>query len=415
MGTSGSEPHKVPKSHNFLLERAGRHWDGMPMPGISISDLSRTAIDAYRAKAVERGRHTESDVYVPDEQVISDLKLIDESPEGSGNMMRAAMLMFHPDPERFVTGCSVKIAYYAPEGAYGQNKKDDIIFQDEIHGPLMLQADKVVDLVYTKYLKALTSYEGLQRIETFMTPRGAFREVILNAINHKLYESGNPIQISVYEDRMIVFNQGYWPDDIDLEDIYTKKHSSYPHNPNLSKVFFNAGEIEAYGGGFARIRMECERYGAPYPELTITPNGVTVEIRACEQYMKLLKYGRYWETYPEFRSHTISPLLDSDGERITDDQGLPIVAEEIKELDASTLASIDRMAEILAEKLNDREKERYDPLFQYLKTHDTIDARVAMQLTGKSSSTVNRYLKHLASLGVLKPVGNVRTTSYHRA
>jgi ATP-dependent DNA helicase RecG len=272
----------------------------------------------------------------------------------------------------------------------------------------------VVDLVYTKYLKALTSYEGLQRIETFMTPRGAFREVILNAINHKLYESGNPIQISVYEDRIIVFNQGYWPDDIDLEDIYTKKHSSYPHNPNLSKVFFNAGEIEAYGGGFARIRMECERYGAPYPELTITPNGVTVEIRACEQYMKLLKYGRYWETYPEFRSHTISPLLDSDGERITDDQGLPIVAEEITELDASTLASIDRMAETLAEKLNDREKERYDPLFQYLKTHDTINARIATQLTGKSSSTVNRYLKHLASLGVLELVGNARKTAYRR-
>ena len=219
--------------------------------------------------------------------------------------MRAAVLMFHPDPERFVTGASVKVAYYAPEGAYGANKSDDIIYQDEVHGPLMLQADKVVDLVYTKYLKALTSYEGLQRVETYMTPRGAFREVILNAINHKLYESGNPVQVSVYDDRIVVFNQGRWPEDIDLADVYTRKHSSYPHNPNLSKVFFNAGEIEAYGGGFAKIKIECDRYGAPYPELTVTPNGVTVEMKACELYLKLLKYGRYWKTYPEFKSRRV--------------------------------------------------------------------------------------------------------------
>ncbi len=107
---------------------------------------------------------------------------------------------------------------------YGANKSDDIIYHDEIRGPLMLQVDKVVDIVYSKYLKALTSYEGLQRIETYMSPRGAFREVILNAINHKLYESGNPIQISVYEDRIVVFNQGHWPEDIDLNEVYRKKH-----------------------------------------------------------------------------------------------------------------------------------------------------------------------------------------------
>jgi predicted nuclease of restriction endonuclease-like (RecB) superfamily len=92
-----------------------------------------------------------------------------------------------------------------------------------------------------------------------MTPREAFREVILNAINHKLYESGNPIQISVYEDKIVVFNQGFWPEDIELEDLYTRKHSSYPHNPNLSRTFFNSGEIEAYGSGFGKRQIERAR------------------------------------------------------------------------------------------------------------------------------------------------------------
>lgn len=108
-----------------------------------------------------------------------------------------------------------------------------------------------------------------------------------------------------------MFNQGHWPEDIDPGDVYTTKHSSYPHNPILSRTFFNAGEIEAYGGGFARIRMECDRHDAPYPELAVTPNGVTVVVRACEQYMRLLRYGRYWETYPEFRRRDATLLEDA--------------------------------------------------------------------------------------------------------
>lgn len=97
--------------------------------------------------------------------------------KNTGQLKRAAVLMFHPDPEEYVTGAFVKIAYFAPKGAYGANKSDDIIYHDEIHGPLMFQTDKIVDMVYSKYLKALTSYDGLQRIETYMTPKGAFREV----------------------------------------------------------------------------------------------------------------------------------------------------------------------------------------------------------------------------------------------
>ena len=333
---------------SFLMERAGRYWDGVSMPGINTSNLDATALEAYRNKAVRSGRHKLEEVSVPDEQIISDLKLFDLTPKGNGNMMRSAILMFHPDPELYVTGASIKVAYYAPVGAYGANKSDDIIYHDEIHGPLLLQVDKVVDLVYTKYLKALISYDGLQRIETFMTPKEAFHEVILNAICHKLYESGNPIQISVYEDKIIVFNQGYWPEDIKLKDVYSKKHSSYPHNPNISRVFFNSGEIEAYGSGFEKIKIACDKANAPYPELEITPNGVTIVIKACDLYLKLLRYGRYWNTYPE----TIKENNNTQMERF--------------------LSSLSKS-----------EKERFLPIVDHLKTHETIKNADGVILTHK--------------------------------
>ena len=205
----------------------------------------------------------------------------------------------------------------------------------------------------------------------------------------------------MYDDRIVVFNQGHWPEDIDLTDLHPKKHSSYPHNQNLSKAFFNAGEIEAYGGGFAKIKIECDKFSAPYPELSVTPNGVTVEIRACDLYMKLLKYGRYWQTHPEFKSKSASLLEYEDGEWIADSDGAPLIVEEIKPLDPATIKSIDRMNEILAKELSESEKERISPIYDYLKKNDVIDARIAMQVTGKPSSTVNRYIQRLISLEVL--------------
>lgn len=165
---------------NFLLERAGKTWDAVPMPEVSISDLSKEALDAFRKKAVAKKRMTQTEVDAPDDVLLHDLKLYDKE-----QLIRAAVLMFHPDPEQFVTGAYIKIAYFAPAGAYGQNKVDDIIYSDDIHGSLMTQVDKAIDLIYTKYLKALISYDKLQRIEPFPWPQEGFREILLNAVNLK--------------------------------------------------------------------------------------------------------------------------------------------------------------------------------------------------------------------------------------
>ncbi|MFR7809764.1 MAG: hypothetical protein ACLU4N_11075 [Butyricimonas faecihominis] len=65
-----------------------------------------------------------------------------------------------------------------------------------------------MDLLTTKYLKALIRYEDIQRVEELPIPRGALREAILNAIVHKDYVSATPIQISVYDDKLMIWNCG---------------------------------------------------------------------------------------------------------------------------------------------------------------------------------------------------------------
>lgn len=65
-----------------------------------------------------------------------------------------------------------------------------------------------MELLFTKYIKSEISYEGISRIEKYEYPRDAVREALLNAIAHKDYSGGTPIQISVYNDKIIFGMKG---------------------------------------------------------------------------------------------------------------------------------------------------------------------------------------------------------------
>ena len=43
-------------------------------------------------------------------------------------------------------------------------------WQDEVHGPLVEQVDKTVDLVYTKYMKARIDYESYSENRAIYVP-----------------------------------------------------------------------------------------------------------------------------------------------------------------------------------------------------------------------------------------------------
>ena len=183
------------------------------------------------------------------------------------------MLAFYKDPEKWVTGSYIKIGYFGKSDS-------DLVYQDEVHGPLIEQVDKAVDLVYTKYMKALIDYEGVQRVEQFMFHKDAFREILLNAIVHKDYSSCNPIQISVYKDKIYIWNDGEMPPNLDSTDKLFMKHSSKPYNPKLANVFFKSGMIEAWGRGFEKIKEACRLYDGPLPEYEINESGIMVLCRA---------------------------------------------------------------------------------------------------------------------------------------
>lgn len=387
---------------NFLLERAGKTWDSVPIPGVSVSDLDKNALDAFRKKAVINKRMSESEVNVSDELLLKNLKLFD------GNYLtRAAILLFHPDPEQYVTGAYLKIAFFAPAGTYGMNEDADIIYQDDIHGPLMTQADKTIDVLYTKYFKALISYEKLQRIETYMLSMGVIRELLLNPINHKEYAKGIPIQISVFEDHIEIFNVGSWPTSIPLDDTLYQRHESVPYNPKIADVFYRAGEIESWGRGFLKIRLECDEIEAALPIVKRKDTGIAVTAFACKKYMQILDINKSGNDTGVVEETDY--IVTDKGELIVTDDGSPILAttyreltEEEKQQEDRRKASFEHMLEVCSGRLKEREKKKLHSLVEYFRTHDQIDRMTAEKICGKGTTTTVGYLNRLISLGVIE-------------
>ena len=206
-------------------------------------------------------------------------------------------------------------------------------------------------------MKARISYEGMQRIERYFVPEAALRETLLNALCYKQYQSGVPIQISVYEDKLYIANCGCLPENWTVENLM-RKHASSPYNPNIAHVFYLAGFIESWGRGIEKICSECEKDGVPQPVYTINPGDIMIEFSAPEDWI--------------IRSVT-SRVTEKVTEKVTDN------------LDEKSLQILSLLSE--------------DPAY----TSSVISEKL-----GISRKTVSQRLKKMKERGIVERIGSDR-------
>jgi len=249
----------------FLLQKQGRRWDSVPIPNVGVADLKQETFDFFRRRGVKSNRLDEDTLTDSNELLLENLQLTENN-----YLKRSAILLFHPKPEKFVTGAFIKIGYFESDS--------DLRFQDEVHGNLFEQVEKTMELLFTKYIKAMISYEDIYRIETYEYPKEAVREALHNAVAHKDYTGATPIQISVYKDKIMIWNFGQLPQNWTIATLQ-KKHSSVPFNPDISNAFFRIGYIEAWGRGIRKMNEQCAEAGLPLPLYYYESSGFWVEFR----------------------------------------------------------------------------------------------------------------------------------------
>ena len=205
---------KGPALNRFLLQKQGITWDSTTVPGVSLQDFREDSFSIFRELALARNRLSKEDLAVDNLRLLENLDLMED-----GLMRKAAILLFHHNPEKWVPGAYIRVGYFPQPG--------EIEYQDEIHGSLLEQATKVVDLIFLKYLKARITFKGWYRVETYPVPPNALKEAIYNSIIHRDYSSRNPILIKVYHDKIFIANCGYLPNNWTVDSLY-EPHNSVP-------------------------------------------------------------------------------------------------------------------------------------------------------------------------------------------
>ncbi len=255
--------------NQFLLSRSGSQWDAVPVPGISEEELDRESFEIFRRAAVRSNRMKREDLAMNDAELLDKLGLM-----VNGQLTRAAVLLFHHNPVSVSRGCCVRIAMFG-EGA-------DILYQDEVQGSLLFIADRVVDLIYFKYLKAAIHYDKETRIETYPYPREAIREIIFNALIHCNWSADNDIQVRMDANSIRISNSCILPMGWTVETLFAP-HSSRPKNPSIAKTFQRAGYVEVWGRGIAKILESCRENDNPPPEFSLVGEELTVQLFASER------------------------------------------------------------------------------------------------------------------------------------
>lgn len=250
---------------HFILKKLGKSYDELPIESATINDIDALSVRKFIKMAIKINRLSVDAEEDELQTVLFNLKLIGEN----SNLKNAALLLFGKNTPHYFSSVSFRI------GKFGNNHHD-LKFHDVIEGNIFEMPEKVMEILKSKYLTMPIRYEGIKRIEELEYPEEALREAILNAIIHRDY-TGVHIQLSVYENKIILWNPGSLPSKINIDRL-KEKHPSIPKNRLIADIFFKAGYIESWGRGIHKIVTEFRNAKLPEPIFENYAGGVQVTL-----------------------------------------------------------------------------------------------------------------------------------------
>ena len=118
----------------FISSKTGIRWEDAVIENVAVKDLDQESFDIFRREAVRSKRMTKDDLNMSNAELLDSLNLLKD-----GKLTRAAVLLFHRAPQKWMFGTYTKI------GKFG--KGSDLQYQDEVIGSLFMQAVRVIELI----------------------------------------------------------------------------------------------------------------------------------------------------------------------------------------------------------------------------------------------------------------------------
>lgn len=243
-------------------------WDSTPAPRARIEEIDPEALRRFVATA-RKGRNFPLSEDADPAEVLSKLNLLDQDKPTQG-----AVLLFGREPQRFLPAAIIKCAHF-----HGTEVAKPIPAHLDVKGTAFEQVDAAVDFVLSKINVSVgTREESAQAPVEYEIPREVVREAIVNAVAHRDYTSNGSVQVSLFTDRLEIWNPGNLPPALTLQLLRTE-HRSFPRNLLFAEALYLARFIERYGTGTGDMIRRCAEAGLPEPDFQLTDGFVTVIYR----------------------------------------------------------------------------------------------------------------------------------------
>jgi ATP-dependent DNA helicase RecG len=224
-----------------------RSFDALPCFGSMLTDLSQAFFQTTYLPAAITDEELAANGRVLVEQMAS-LKFYDLRANCPTN---AGVLVFGTNPLFYLPGAYIQYVRYA-----GNSLNADVQNETTFSGPLITVLDTLNAFIKNQIVHqrpVQNSY--LRERQLFNYPDVAVRELLMNAVLHRDYQSNAPIRFYEFDDRIEIQNAGGL--------FGTARHENFPHvndyrNPALAEVMKVLGYINRFNRGISRAQSALE-------------------------------------------------------------------------------------------------------------------------------------------------------------
>lgn len=374
-----------------------RTFDAMPCLGTTLEDLDITLFKKeYLSKAVAEDILQE-DKRTIEEQMAS-LGLYDLRYQCPTN---AAIVLFGNNPERFLHGAYIQYVRFK-----GLDRAGDIINEHKFSGNLCKVLPRIDVFVETSIAQKRPIPISVLREKTVSKyPYWATRELLMNAIMHRDYESNAPVAFYEYDDRIEIQNAG---------GLYGKvSANNFPNvsdyrNPFIAEAMKVLGYVNRFSRGVYRVQKELEENGngkASFDFSLITafrvvePISTTYFEEGFGEEESDNKSGESTDKTPIKSEELPNKLPNKSGELPNKIEKTPNKSTDKKE--ESTNKSTNKKEESTNKFTNKIEEE----ILKVIIDNPFYNRKELSEIFGRTEEGIGYYLKKLTKAGIIKREG----------
>lgn len=260
------------QEERILVERrvsAARSFDLTPCTDATLDDLALELFtNGYRPRAISSETIDQNHRSI--EQQLAALRFFDTR---RGAPTYAGLLLLGKDPRAWLPGAYVQFLQVD-----GTSLADEVVDDQVVEGDLLAVLKELDVITNTQVQQRPVPVPGsVLREQTARSyPPKALRELLLNAVMHRNYQSNGPVRYYWFRDHVEIQSPG---------GLYGEaRPDNFPHrndyrNPVIAEAMRVLGFVNKYGHGVLRAQAELRANGNPEAEYCFDPGFVQVTVR----------------------------------------------------------------------------------------------------------------------------------------